>query len=93
MSDTPREPTSEECAAHARVGEGWACWYPQMGGYVGKAVATLDHGCWDVYVWHDGDFPFSGDSVWPGEPAPSPTLIHHCDPGQFIAFGQFLEGL
>ena len=39
----PDEPTSEQCNDHARVpdfngNECYACWYPQMGGYVGKAV-------------------------------------------------------
>jgi hypothetical protein len=84
-----REPTAEECSAHTPVTldetlSGVACWYPQMGGYWGKAVAVADGGCVDVYVWHDGDFPFGED----GRP---PVELHHCDGGQFVAFGQFLE--
>jgi len=52
-----------------------------MGGYCGKAVAVLykDIGCFDVYVWHDGEFPFGDES---------PTRLHHCDPGQFVRFGE-----
>jgi hypothetical protein len=91
---TPREPTFDEIRAHAKVDGGWACWYPQMGGYVAKAVVVRDGDCWNVYVWHNGDFPFSGmDERWPGEPVPSPSELHHCDAEQFIGFGQFLQSL
>jgi len=93
------EPTSDQCSNKDVVFEGnnevgIACWYPQMGGYTGKAVAVFDKqweeydngtrcgGCVDVYVWHDGEFPF-GD----GEP----RKIHHCSGGQFIDFGEFIE--
>lgn len=93
-----REPTPDECTTHAKVTltdtlTGHACWYPKMGGYVGKAVAVLFDGCVDVYVWHDGEFPFSDGSpdAW-GDPR-SPVKLHHCDGGQFIQFGQFLEAL
>lgn len=60
-----REPTHDECKAHARIAlddgkTGVACWYPQMGGYTAHAVIVLDAGCVDVYVWHDGLFPFGG---------------------------------
>ena len=92
-------PTSEQCTAKAKVWEdndriGYAIWYPQMGGYVGAAIALFDKkwksystgaaegGCIDVYVWHDGEFPFSD-----GE---NPCLLHHCNPEQFIEFGKTL---
>ena len=96
-----QQPTSEQCSSGAVVFDqdgriGYACWYPQMGGYVGRAVALFDKewqqredgatmgGCIDVLVWHDGDFPFhDGDE--------KPREIHHCDPEQFIEFGQFLQ--
>lgn len=98
-----KEPTPEQCSNHDRVYDighkvGYAIWYPQMGGYVGKAVAVLDHewiehsngsrvgGCIDVYVWHDGDFPF-------GDERSGPITIHHCDPDQFVAFGEKLSEL
>lgn len=100
--DRPTEPTSEQCETHAKVFRarrkvGYAIWYPQMGGHVGRAVAVLDEewtsgptgdegGCIDVYVWHDGEFPFS-------EQAGPPKLVHHCDPEQFIRFGQTLTEL
>jgi hypothetical protein len=87
--DKPREPTSEECFAHSPLGNGWyAIWYPQMGGYCGHAaVRFIDgEGCFDMYVWHDGAFPFSeGDDGW-GE-YKSPSRLHHCDAEQFIHFG------
>lgn len=95
-----REPTSDECSARAVVQltdeiRGHACWYPSMGGYVGKAVATIrdGDGCVDLYVWHDGDFPFGDDSpdVW-GEPR-GPVELHHCEPDQFEAFGRWLGAL
>lgn len=88
------EPTSKQCESNAKVFEdereiGYAIWYPQMGGYVGKAVvllgkAHLDGGCFEVLVWHDGEFPFSG-----GEP----RHLHHCDPQQFIDFGNKIAEL
>ena len=97
------EPTGAECSAHAKVCEdanhiGYAVWYPQMGGYTGKAVAVMDKhwteapngamlgGCVDVYVWHDGEFPFHQD-------VESPRLIHHCDPEQFVDFGRVVGEL
>ncbi len=88
-----REPTSDECSRRAKVTltegmAGWACWYPQMGGYTGKAVAVNDHECINVYVWHDGQFPF-GDPDDYGQPR-EPVKLHHCDPDQFVGFGNFL---
>jgi len=94
------QPSSNQCTKKEIVFEndwkvGYACWYPQMGGYSSVAVAIFDKewvlydhgstegGCIDVYVWHDGEFPFSN-----GE---NPTRVHHCSPEQFVAFGQFLE--
>lgn len=83
MTGPPREPTPEECSAHAPLGDGWyAIWYPQMGGYSGKA-AVKDHDCIDCYVWHDGEFPFGE-----GE---SPTFLHHCDTGQFRRFADDVD--
>lgn len=84
----PREPTPEECSAGAQVGlELWATWYPQMGGYVGKAVLhiwqdTSANECFEAWVWHDSDFPFSGDL--------SPAHLHHCMAEQFVSFGKFV---
>jgi len=98
-----KEPTSDQCSNKEIVFENvsriaYACWYPQMGGYVGKCVAIFDKGwklsgsgaaeggCIDVLVWHDGEFPFSDfDGI--------PHSLHHCDPVQFIEFGKFLEGI
>lgn len=95
--ETPKEPTGEECNLDLEVPvppgwePGWkafACWYPQMGGYCGKAV-VLVHGqrncncCFEVYVWHDGSFPFKDEN---------PAHLHHCDSEQFIEFGQLVDG-
>jgi len=95
------EPTGEQCNKREKVYDngsrvGYAIWYPQMGGYVGKAVAVFDKqwivsgdshqgGCIDLYVWHDGEFPFSEDDER------KPAYIHHCDPEQFIRFGEALK--
>lgn len=101
MTNPFSEPTSEQCTTNAKVFEdgsrvGYAIWYPQMGGYVGRAIAVLDKewmqrddgaafgGCIDVLIWHDGEFPFGE-----GEP----REIHHCDPEQFIRFGEKLKEL
>ncbi len=99
-----KEPTAEQCSAKDKVYEdesrvGYAIWYPQMGGYVGKAVALLDKewsetengarmgGCFDVLVWHDGEFPLRGED---GE---QPVRLHHCNPEQFIEFGKEVADL
>lgn len=97
---TPPRPTSEECSKRVRFafnGFEWlACWYPQMGGYVGKCVVLL-HACggsggpdpddgFNVYVWHDGAFPFH-----PNDSAREPIRLHHCSPDQFIEFGQLIK--
>jgi len=100
FGECPREPTGDECNRNAIVFEsddtiGYAIWYPQMGGYAGRAVAMMDKqwvetdhgatgGCIDVFVWHDGDFPFGE-----GEP----RVIHHCDPQAFMEFGKTLTEL
>lgn len=89
-----REPTGDECNANAVLYEdadgvrGVACWYPQMGGYVGKAIIEVGRGdgCFEVYVWHDGEFPFSDESA-PGE---SPAHLHHCMAEQFIRLGELV---
>lgn len=97
---TPRSPTYEEIKNNATVeidGEKWtACWYPQMGGYIAKAWASLScpeqgqASCFEVLVYHDGQFPFDEDT----RDAPSaPAHLHHCAPEQFIEFGNFLKGL
>ena len=87
------EPTGEQCNNNEKVKEThdsvhYACWYPQMGGYVGKAVICVDKcpqiGCVEVFVWHDGEFPFSGKDE-------NPTQLHHCNGYQFISFGEFMN--
>ena len=84
-----REPTADECSANAQLGpELWASWYPQMGGYGGKAVLhiwpdTTNNECFEAWVWHDGEFPFS-------EGGQHPAHIHHCMAEQFVTFGEFV---
>jgi len=65
-----------------------------MGGYSGKAVACFmgdasgrKDGCWEIFVWHDGEFPFSEEHTG------SPARLHHCDAHQFIDFGETLLSL
>lgn len=94
-----REPSAEECSARARVQlddtrSGWACWYPSMGGYAGRAVVVVpgQTGHADVFVWHNGEFPFPGQNPPYGEPS-NPMELHHCDGVSFVAFGNFLEEL
>lgn len=94
---TPVEPTADQCSANELVFEthetiGYAIWYPQMGGYSGKAVAVFwkdqansNNECFDVYVWHDGEWPFHQ-----GE---APTPLHHCCAKQFIEFGEEINAL
>ena len=47
----------------------------------------VDNSCFEAYIWHDGEFPFEGDSGTP------PVHIHHCDADQFIEFGKFVAKL
>lgn len=83
----PPEPTSDQCDRQEHfVFEDQphvALWYPQMGGYVGKCVVSLAGPCFEAWVWHDGEFGF-------GDEQP-PAHLHHCDPDQFIAFGQAVK--
>lgn len=82
------EPTAEQCSSNARVEQDgkrlFAAWYPQMGGYVGRCWIELCGGCFEVYIWHDGEFPISGGN---------PTILHHCDAEQFIRFGETVRRL
>jgi hypothetical protein len=93
------QPTAEQCSTNAEIRDadgrlfGYACWYPQTGGYSGRALAMVDpDGCLDVLVWHDGQFPFDGECQNCREPRP-PVELHHCDGEEFVRFGQFLMGL
>ena len=80
MND-PREPTAAECSAMSEIEPGrFAIWYPSMGGYVGRAVIERSD-CFEVWVWHNGEFAFDGDGR-------RPTHLHHCDPEDFIDFGR-----
>jgi len=95
------DPTHEQCTANEQIvlADGraaTAAWYPQMGGYASHCLIVLNPGedCFEVYVWHDGSFPFGEDNDrWPGEPAPSPAHIHHCNADQFIGFGNLVNRL
>ncbi len=88
-------PTSQQCSDNSIVNvdgvKYTAAWYPQMGGYVGKCLITPESStmgpCFQVYVWHDGAFPFDddyGDGV-------GPVSLHHCAADQFIEFGELLN--
>lgn len=94
----PSEPTGDQCSDRARVGENlWAFWWPQMGGYHAKAVVRSepDGCCQDVWVWHNGEFPFSDEHPDPdrGEPRRSPARLHIGDPEDWEEMGRFLGGL
>ena len=95
MSELP-EPTSEQCSNHSRIEHDglvyFACWYPQMGGYVGKCLVRGGgpDSCFDCYVWHDGEFPF-GEGSYSGRT--NPIVVHHCLADQFINFGQWVKSL
>lgn len=61
-----------------------ACRYPSMGGYAGACWAIQDGDCFELHVWHDGDFAFN-------ENGGSPRILHHCSARQFIEFGTMLD--
>lgn len=100
-TNTPQEPTPDQCSQGSRVADvdgmpAYACWYPQMGGYVGKCVVVItpddNQGsyetpatdrCFEAYVWHDGSFPFKDKDG-------QPVRLHHCMPSQFQNFSEFV---
>jgi hypothetical protein len=95
----PKEPSGEECSNNVTTyfdgGYVVAAWYPQMGGHCGKCLISYsDHydeegkyaDCFDIYIWHDGEFPFTGE----GEEGKQPIIMHHCSAEQFIDFGNIL---
>jgi hypothetical protein len=63
----------------------FASWHPQWGGYVGRCIVhtlrvmsdgdTRLAGCFDVYNFHDGEFP-----------SDKPTTYHYCAATQLIDF-------
>ena len=93
-----RQPTGDECGVNAPIvlddGRiGYAIWYPQMGGFCARAIAVCGEpgDCVDVYVWHDGDFPFDDKmDLTFGNPTRPPRELHFCEPGDFIEFGERL---
>jgi hypothetical protein len=87
-----RPPTAEECNTHAEVDGGWAFWWPQMGGYVARAIAKVVKCHVDVWVWHDGEFPFTGECHSCGLDR-SPVHIHMDDGFEWVALGTFLNRL
>lgn len=82
------EPTGEQCSRREVLWEdedeiAWASFsYPQMGGYGCRSIVVagkIEDGCFDIYIWHDGEFPFGGKP---------PVELHHCSAEQFIQFGR-----
>jgi hypothetical protein len=93
-SEPLQAPTDEQIRVRAAVvvdGRRWiASWYPQIGGYTVKCWVGIDlteggreSGCFECLVWHDGDFPLTDNS--------NPVRLHHCDPNQFILFGEMVK--
>jgi len=98
----PSKPSGAQCSARDRVTwrddytgmdrTGFACWYPQMGGYVACCVVEVgvdqdgngERDGFDAWIWHDGEFPFAEDR--------EPICLHHCSAEQFIEFGTFVQG-
>ncbi len=81
-------PTAEECSANSKIEwdghQCFAAWYPQMGGYTSPClIIPWEGGCFDVFVWHDGEFPFGEEDDVRGPV----RQLHHCDAEQFIRFG------
>jgi hypothetical protein len=94
MTEHPPKPTPAQCAAHATLSpseygrQRFAAWHPQWGGYTAPCVVEYGPSahtprfetCFDVWVWHDGEFV-----------SDSPRRFHYCDPGQLIAFGKLVS--
>jgi len=63
-----------------------------MGGYVGRCVVEPGgDGCFECFVWHDGEFPFSDDDGCNTRGCDGPFVLHHCSAKQFIKFGQLVD--
>lgn len=64
---------------------------------MGKAIAIIGKnqqhllsgaqigGCVELYIWHDGEFPFNEDNK------KQPAHIHICEPEQFVNMGKLLN--
>lgn len=86
-------PTPEQCSNLALVPveggrwQGTAFWWPQMNGYVAKAIAYQDaeesDSCFSVLVWHDGCFPFDGACNNCSSPR-EPVQLHLCSAAQWL---------
>lgn len=86
VAGSPRQPTADECSNNTEIEPGrFAIWYPQMGGYVGRAVIEEDDGGFNAWVWHDGEFPFENGF--------EPRMLHHCEAAQFVRFGRDVQAL
>jgi hypothetical protein len=80
---TPEQCTNREAVTSPHGRPGFAAWYPQIGGYVAPCIVEVNsEGCFEVWLWHDGEFPTEDDV--------QPMHFHHCDPEQFIRFGQLV---
>jgi len=83
-----RQPTDDEVENNTTVEfngvKHTAIWYPQMGGYRGKCWVSKheESGCFDVHVFHDGDYPFDDESER------DPITTHYCDADQLIEFAE-----
>ena len=60
-----------------------------MGGYGAHCMVepSTSEDCFEAYVWHDGEFPFSDES------GGSPVRLHHCLAEQFVNFGNFVASV
>lgn len=84
-----QEPSAEACSEGRYLGKDpksecslFATWYPQMGGYAAKCIVAInDQGCFDTFIWHNGEFPFTDEP---------PEALHHCSGEQFVEFGKFV---
>jgi hypothetical protein len=89
-----KEPSDNDCRTNVEIKvnnlKGYACYYPQMGGYLGKAIVIplqydkSTEPCYNVLIWHDGEFPFT-------QLENEPVTLHHCSADQFIQFGNLLK--
>lgn len=96
-----KEPTQEQCRNRQTWNDGGfkciAFYWPQMGGYSAKAVAQVnteeeDSSCVIVFVWHDGEFPFTEDDRVDGNgKAKSPAKLHICDFGDWLQTMELLS--
>ena len=87
MYSIPQGDLNTNSSISSKSGEyAYSTWHPQWGGYVGRCIVEFgtqgshsdDFNCFEVYNWHDGEFPTTDPNEF--------VHFHYCCPEQLIEF-------